>query len=416
MNPRILLLSYAFPPVALPEALLSAKRLGNVSGFDVDVICVQPAGTDIRIDRSLDSYVSSRFSRIERVEVPAVLRTLVGRNINGVFQIPGLFHLMNRRAIQAATTLRPERYAAIVSWSQWHSIHLAGLALKRKYPDIPWIAHFSDPWTDNPFVRYGRLMRSYNRWLETQVHDSADVLSFTSHETIDLVFSGTGGANRAKAIELPHSFEPELYPEGPLRKDGPLLLRSLGNFYGPRSPEPLFQALAILRQRAPALLDEMRVELIGQIPSEHHTSPALRALPAACLLLKPSVDYKTSLALMRSSDLLLNIDAPFEQSVFLPSKLVDYIGAERPIFGITPAGTASRIIRRIGGWVAEPKDPHAIAVGLESALMQIRQCRGIPWGDPEVRLGYAASTVAAKFNDLIRSFVWEGRSRLGAHN
>jgi hypothetical protein len=67
------------------------------------------------------------------------------------------------------------------------------------------------------------------------------------------------------------------------------------------------------------------------------------------------VDYKTSLALMESADLLLVIDAPFDQSVFLPSKLVDYIGAQRPIFAITPPGTSAKLVSDLGGMVAHPK-------------------------------------------------------------
>jgi hypothetical protein len=43
------------------------------------------------------------------------------------------------------------------------------------------------------------------------------------------------------------------------------------------------------------------------------------------------VGYQESLKLMSEADALLVIDAPADQSVFLPSKLIDYIGAGRPI-------------------------------------------------------------------------------------
>jgi len=385
----------------MPEAVLSAKRLGNLPGFDVDVVCVQPAGTTIRIDPSLDSYVIGRFARVERLEIPAVLNRLIGGKISSIFQIPGLIRVMNRRAFRKAEQLGPDRYAAMVTWSQWHSIHLVGLALKKKYPQLPWIAHFSDPWSHNPFARFGLLMRVYSRHLESKVFRSADRLSFTSRETVDLVLSDESQGVRDKAVELPHAFERELYRESDARRIGPLMLRSLGNFYGPRSPEPLFRALVILRQRNPALLEKIRVELIGSTPEEF-LSPAFRALPTGLVNVLPPVDYRTSLALMRSADLLLNIDAPFKNSVFLPSKLVDYIGAERPVLGISPTGTASRVIRELGGWVAAPDDPEAVASVLERALVEIERQRGAPWGDPEIRRSYAAPTVARKFGQLIR--------------
>ena len=409
MKPRVLLLSYAFPPVAMPEALLSAKRLGNLSGFDVDVICVQPAGTAIRIDLSLEFYVSERFARVERLEIPVALNRLIGRRISSIFQVPGLIRIMNRKAFRKAVQLGPERYAAMVTWSQWHSIHLVGLALKTKYPRLPWIAHFSDPWSYNPFARFGRLMQLYSRHLESKVYKAADRLSFTSRETIDLVLSGESQSIRAKAFELPHAFERELYPVAEPLQSGPLILRSLGNFYGPRSPEPLFRALAILHRRNPTLLARMRVELIGSMPEEFCNSSTLRALPHGVVHVLPPVEYRTSLKLMRSADLLLNIDAPFKNSVFLPSKLVDYIGAERPVLGISPPGTASRVIRSFGGWVVEPENPEAVAAILETALAHIERHRGAPWGDDEVRDEYAASTVSERFAHLIREIALDSK-------
>jgi adenylyl-sulfate kinase len=401
VKPRLLLLSYAFPPAALPEAVLSAKRFGGLADFDVDVICLQPAGTSVRLDRSLDSYISSRFAWVERLEPPLLLKPLAARKLGALFEIPGLLHVMNRRAFRAALRLRPERYAAMVTWSQWHAIHLVGLALKRRFPELPWIAHFSDPWVDNPFARYRGISRAYFRRLETSVHRAADMLSFTSDETIDLVLSGANGAYRSKAVALPHAFEPELYPDVAPWRDRPFMLRSLGNFYGARSPAPLFRALAILRGRDPALFGQIRVELIGSIPAVFGEALQACDLPQDAVRLLPPVDYKTSLGLMRSADLLLNIDAPFAQSVFLPSKLVDYIGAERPVLGITPPGTASRVIGELGGRVASPGDPDAIAAALVGALRDVAQARGAPWGNPEIRRAYQASTVAGQFKSLL---------------
>ena len=145
---------------------------------------------------------------------------------------------MNGKAFHAALDLGPERYAAMVTWSQWHAIHLVGVALKRRFPKLPWVAHFSDPWADNPFAPYRWIMRHYDRRQEFKVYRLADRLSFTSRETIDLVFSDNRAHFRAKAMELPHAFETALYPSAQPLKEGPLKLRSLGAFYGARSPEP----------------------------------------------------------------------------------------------------------------------------------------------------------------------------------
>ena len=66
------------------------------------------------------------------------------------------------------------------------SDHLLGLRLKRK-PALPWVEHFSDPWSDNPFRRRFFLSNFLNRRYEAQVVRHADRVIFTSLETLDLV-------------------------------------------------------------------------------------------------------------------------------------------------------------------------------------------------------------------------------------
>lgn len=401
MNRRLLLLSYAFPPAGVPEAFLSAKRLGNIPDFDVDVVCLQP-GADIRLDYSLDGYVATRFKHIERLQLPRLLHAATGGNTSAVLQTPGFYHWMNGRTLRAATRLlQAKRYDVIVTWSQWHAIHLVGLALKNRFRKLPWIAHFSDPWVDNPFANYDPVRRAYERHLEHKVFGSADVISLTSRETIDLVFAGRRARYRDATIEIPHVFDPSLYPDVVAPQSGKLLFRSLGAFYGPRSPEPLFRGLALLRDREPDLFKRITVELVGSVRDQFLESAALRSLPTDAVQVLPSVDYRASLGLMRSADLLLNMDAPFAQSPFLPSKLVDYIGAARPVFGITPPGAASRVIRTLGGWVAAPNDIEAIAKSLADVARYVEANRGRSWGEQAVREQYSSVSIAPRLGDTI---------------
>ena len=64
---------------------------------------------------------------------------------------------------------------------------------------------------------------------------------------------------------------------------------------------------------------------------------------------------------MKTSDCLLVIDAPFANIVFFPSKLVDYMGADKYVLGITPEkGTASKIIKEMGGDIVDPNNVNDI--------------------------------------------------------
>jgi hypothetical protein len=59
---------------------------------------------------------------------------------------------------------------------------------------------------------------------------------------------------------------------------------------------------------------------------------------------------------MQEADVLVVIDANFKKNIFLPSKLIEYIAARRPILGITPPGASMRIIKEAGGWAVEPEN------------------------------------------------------------
>jgi hypothetical protein len=117
------------------------------------------------------------------------------------------------------------------------------------------------------------------------------------------------------------------------------------------------------------------------------------------------VDYATSLELMASSDLLLVVDAPAERSPFLPSKLVEYVGSGRPIAAFSAPGPSADLVRRLGGWVADPASDGAGAGALAHALACVRSDRSRPWGDVGVRAEYAAERVAAAFEAVLAEAV-----------
>jgi glycosyltransferase involved in cell wall biosynthesis len=290
---------------------------------------------------------------------------------------------------------RPSADDVLVTFGQPMVDHLAGLVVKRR-AGVRWIAHFSDPWADNPFDPKANTKRH----LERSVVEAADRVILTSEETADLVMSKYPESFRRKVSVLPHSFDPRVYPD--VQPSGPfIVVRYLGNLFAGRGPDALLQALTIMQNRSPAVLEKVRFEFIGDTAEAARNHALLSCLPSQCVRFLPKVSHADAMALMTSADLLLNIDAPANVSVFLPSKLVEYVGAERPIFGITPEGTAKRLIEDIGGWTADPMNISQIADNLAKALSNVTRFRGTKWGNEHVRRRYAASNVAAAFEDIV---------------
>lgn len=397
---NLLAVSYVLPPNQYPQAIQVGRLLYGLPARIVTVsgkVKAQSAG--------LDCYPDFDARLVMRLEVPFD-PPLAGRAHQLAYRLLPLYAKAPDEfrgwVMRAAAVV--EEYLGhsgfvpdvVASFGQPMSDHLLGLHLKQRLR-LPWLAHFSDPWTDNPFRRQGPLCRPVNARMERRVVEHADRVIFTSAETLELGMRKYPAGWYAKACVLPHAYEPRLYATGKIPQ-GPLRIRHLGTFYGGRTPLPLFRGLQLLYRRDPGQLRDVCIELVGDVPTRFLHSTAGRGLPDAMVRALPTVDYSKSLEMMCEADLLLVIDAPAEHSVFLPSKLADYIGAGRPILGIVPPGASAQLIGRLGGEVVDPSDPEGSAAALSRS---IEYCRGRrtepgqgPWGKPDVRRQYEADGVA----------------------
>lgn len=387
---RLIFLSWAFPPMEYPRAVQVDRLARHCASGSIEIVCTAAGKPRAAGDLAVR-------------EIPEPGRMRLYRRLNLARVHAALIAPDPQRAWAAdaarAIAERPLTHDdVLVTFGQPMSDHLAGLALTRRFGNR-WIAHFSDPWADNPFAR-APLFRRRNLRLERAVIARADRVLLTSQETLDLVMAKYPPAWRAKASILPHAFDASLYParEAGL---GPLVMRYLGSLYGARSPLPLLRALEEMVRRRPDLDARLRVEFIGTTAHRHKTEAAQMRLPEGLVRFVPTVDYRASLALMRAADLLLHIDAPAEESVFLASKLIDYIGARRPIFAVTPPGTAARLVEEIGGWIADPTAPDAIAGRLAEAIAAVAAGRDADWGDETVRRRYDIAAVARTFDAVV---------------
>jgi hypothetical protein len=409
----LLAISFAYPPLAYPRSIQVARLL-KFSACRTTLFCADEPGarTDVTIEPEPDSLVEHcwrvPFQRSRAAKVASQLGFRFYRPLwNRLNLVPDQYASWRkgvRAVLRELTQHNSFSPNAMATFGQPFSTHLIGHELKRRH-GWPWLAHFSDPWVDNPFADFDTYTLAINRRLERAVAEAADLLVFTSQETVDLVMSKYPEDVRAKARVLSQSFDPAAY-DGPEREPGRrVVLRYVGNFYGHRTPEPLVRALRVIAERSPRLLDGVTFEIIGPLDRSQLVSLEAGGLPDGLITVHPGVDYTESIGMIRRADGLLVIDAPAELSVFLPSKLIDYIGAARPILGLTPPGAAARLIERVGGLVADPRDDEAMAGAVESFIALCRGRRSSetiePWGVPEVRAEFEASAVAARFDNMI---------------
>lgn len=410
-SPELLAVSFIFTPTATPRALQVSRLLKHLHLSTTLVCADDPAATG---DSTIEPDAEATLRNCVRVSFSVKgLRRQANRvaerfSLPVWNRVPDRYSWWKRRALRAIaeqvykTDYQPD---VLVTFGQPMSDHLIGLRLKQIY-GLPWLAHFSDPWVDNPFNRYDSLTRKINCALERKVIDAADRVIFTSQETVDLVMAKYPAEWRTKVRVLPHSFDPSMNSVTPLKESRDITIRHTGEFYGLRTPKPLIETLSSIMADDPRSLDGVCFELIGDIDPTTRANLRIEDLPPGLVRFRPPVSYQESCSLSAAANGLVMIDAPATKSVFLPSKLIEYVGVGRPILGITPPGAAANLIKELGGWVADPSSPEAMKSTVVEFLSYLRNARQSgAWGNPEVRSRYEAPVVSKSFEMMVRELL-----------
>ena len=419
---KILAVSYRLPPMLTPRAIQVHRLLSHwaSAGHEVHAICASPETAPCpESDPGLMDLYPDRY-RVHHVPSPEAAqrdwflkfypnrdwRRRAALKLWSQFLCvpdPQLFWV-RRAAVEACRLIRLNRIDGMITFGNPMSDHLVGLAAKRR-TGIRWLAHFSDPWVDSPYKTYSTQARVVNCRQERQVVGAADHALFVSDETRDRVMSKYPAPWRSRSRVIPHYYDPKVLPAA----DPPateITFRHIGTFYGPRTPEPLFKALSLLKQSSPGTLSGTRFELVGPTYPPRMMDTWLSSHDLADLVFcVPPVPYQESLRLMSTAHVLVTIDAPsVGPSIFLPCKLVDYLGAGRPLLGITSAqGASAEFIRKANGLVAAPDDVQGIAATIETLISEARagvlSQRRTP--DDALRSAYTVETAAQQFEKLL---------------
>ncbi len=364
LSMNLLVVSFWLPPFLEPQSIQIGRLLAHLPSdlrqyvFTADHSTATP-------DKSLYPGIERNFAGFLRRPYEAGLPRRALRRLFRFFNLmpdPYLcWHFVNARHIWKAW---PDvKFDRIVTFPCPMSSAVFGYWLKRRL-NIPWITFMSDPWADNPYFGYSGLLRIINNRLEELVVHNADRIVVPSAQMrTRLAERRPSCADKLSVLE--HSFDPSLYPPCSPAEAGPLVIRYLGSYGGLRSAEPIFKALGMLKAHGQLGDGEVKFQLVGTLWRGDRCK--YRQLVRSLGLqeeveLKAGVGYLESLKLMCEAHVLMIIDGEIEGSVYFPSKLVDYLGAGRPILAVTPIdGASAGVVIEAGGRVANPGDIGSIA-------------------------------------------------------
>lgn len=321
-----LCLSFWTPPVVRPQAILIGKMIPEWirQGVKPVVITYEAGAGDWDISAEVYKIPQFKMSRFLSRIVP--LRRL---KWNSYYK---------KLAGTAEEIIKKHGCNIVFSFSNPQDSNIVGAMLK-KNTGIPFVAHFSDPWSDHVYrLNPGRVARRILK-LEKFVIDQCDKVIFITEETKRLGMKKYPAEYMDKAEVIPHCYGLNDYSEGQKKSAEKFVISYIGAFYKLRNPEQLFKALQIVKEKG---INNFLIQLVGSAnPYAGYSEEKVNNLVEKYGLKEhieiiPVVPYKESLKLMKEADCLVVIDADVADSPFLTSKVVDYAGSGTVIVGITP--------------------------------------------------------------------------------
>lgn len=362
-------ISYYYPPLATPRSI----RLAILSSFlarhhlaDWHVLCARHTSRIANVDHELTRIIPKEIKILRAISPENRFFNYLARRMRLLAEltIPDTSISWYPFALKKVSPfLRKSQYDLIVSFSSPATSHLVAQKIKQ-ITGLKWIAYLSDPITNFGITKTFKEKEKKVKKIESEIFNQADRLIFTNEYGKKYALEEYNKDIKVKAAVLPHAFDPEYYSHEslpPAHYGNKLTFLYAGIFYGKRQPDVLLQSLCILREKKPDCYKQLLFIFMGQQPPALHKRIRQLGLHAAIDFIQ-SRGYFSSLELMNQADVLFVYDAEQSVSPFLPSKLVDYIGARKPIFGISPKnGPTYEILINGGHFINCSYEPKQIA-------------------------------------------------------
>ncbi|WP_288446620.1 glycosyl transferase family 1 [uncultured Chryseobacterium sp.] len=232
--------------------------------------------------------------------------------------------------------LKDNTIDTIVTSGPPHSLHLIGLGLKSKMPNLKWIADFRDPWTEISYYKHLKLTKSSDkkhRQLERSVFKNADITLATSYTDAEN-FRKAG----AQAVCITNGFD-ESDSENKVKaqkSENQFTLSYIGVLEQLRNPENLWKALDELIRENAGFAADFTLKLVGRIDDK-----ILHAIENSSLknhiLNLGYLAHGKAVEEMQNSDLLLITNFPNESSKgIIPGKIFEYLASGKQILSFGP--------------------------------------------------------------------------------
>lgn len=370
-NNKVLIVTYYWPPAGGPGVQRWLKFANYLPEFGIEPIIYTPENPSYPlIDKTLSAEVSPNLKVIktkiwEPYQIAEKLNpktkdykagnfeksdkqsffTRLSVFVRGNYFIPDARKFWVKPSVKFLKNyLLENQIETIITTGPPHSMHLIGLKLKKKNPNLKWIADFRDPWTQISYHKELKLTEKSSKKhleLEKLVLKSADCVIATSFS--DGENFRNSGAKRVEVIT--NGFEESDFRIGKFISNKFKITYSGGLEFA-RNPLVVWEALKELIQENQEFKSDFELEFYGNLSQDVENSILENGLENH-LIKKGYVSHKDAIQGIKNADLLLITNFPDEKSKgIIPGKLFEYMATGNPILAIGPKdGDVAKILK-----------------------------------------------------------------------
>lgn len=357
---KVLIILYYWPPAGGPGVQRWLKFVKYLADFNIKPTVFVPKNPHYPlIDKSLEFEIPRHVEVIKsHITEPYVFAKLfskqdTNRLSKGIIKAPQKQNLIQKALLyirgnyfipdarmlwitpsvkRISKLLNHTNFDAMITTGPPHSLHRIGFHLKNKYPDMPWIADFRDPWVNIGYQKDLKLTESSSERhqnMESEVLTSADHIVVTSPSTQYEFQQKT-----SKPVSLITNGYDDTVITSEL--DEHFSLTHVGTLMSERNPENLWQVLAELVQEDEHFKSNFELKFIGQVSQNVLDSLKKYNLQKHCSL-SGYLPHQNAQQQMFSAQVLLLIEKNLKQTQgIIPGKFFEYLQAKRPILAVGP--------------------------------------------------------------------------------
>ncbi len=353
---KTLIISYCYAPYVDTSGIVMSKRIAAMKQ-PVDIISNNM--DKVRsVDGDLNKIASSYIGKQVVLNAPQAFSNWQAIEKFSELAILEVGRILSKRQI----------YESLYSRAMWPASHFAAAVLKKKYPQMRWVAEFSDPllldvtgkqrfealnisWLEQHDLidsKHDEGNTNLFYWCEVLAYLLADEIIFTNENQRDYMLSYINDYSLQQSVLRKSSIVPQptltrqFYDLSSLTLDkesNRIELAYFGSFYVNRGFKPLFDAWVGLPEE---LKQTFKLTIYTQQNSESILSDVPEDLRVS-VCVKPYVGYFDFLKLSDQYDGLIVVDCLTRglkiSNPYLPSKISDYLGSKSNVIVLFEAGS-----------------------------------------------------------------------------